>query len=304
MNQGWVYRDNIGSKEVGLTVIQYYTQRYHHSSEQEWLARILSGQILLNNQLVTPETCLQPGQWLTYHRPPWKEPDVPLVFEILYQDEHFLVINKPSGLPVLPGGIFLEHTLLWQLKKQYPQEKLVPIHRLGRGTSGLMLIARSSIARSNLSQQMRHRQIRKVYQTLIGKCELPNQFIIDHPIGKIPYPRLGYLYAATVNGKFAYSDCRVLKRSDHNTLLEVMILTGRPHQIRIHLATIGYPLLGDPLYTVGGIPKLNVNNNKKLAVPGDCGYFLHAYQLSFSHPMSKQSMDFTCSLPQAFLNCL
>ncbi|MEA5508870.1 RluA family pseudouridine synthase [Crocosphaera sp. UHCC 0190] len=292
MNQGWIYRDKVRPIDAGLTVLEYYTERYHHSGSEEWLKRILSEQILLNNQPVNPHTCLQTGQNLTYHRPPWKEPDVPLSFEVLSEEQDLLIIAKPSGLPVLPGGGFLEHTLLWQLQQQYPQDKPVPIHRLGRGTSGLMLIARSPLARSNLTQQMRDRQIRKVYRTLIGKSELPDHFIIDHPIGKIPYPSLGYLYAATPDGKFAYSECQVLKRRDQNTLLEVTILTGRPHQIRIHLATMGYPLLGDPLYTIGGIPK--INDNDKLAVPGDCGYYLHAYQLAFIHPRTKQLMTFTC----------
>ncbi|MEA5533859.1 RluA family pseudouridine synthase [Crocosphaera sp. XPORK-15E] len=296
MNQGWIYRDKIRPIDAGLTVLEYYTKRYHHSGAEEWLKRILSGEILLDNQPVNPQICLETGHFLTYHRPPWQEPDVPLSFEVLYEDQDLLIINKPSGLPVLPGGGFLEHTLLWQLQQQYSDDKPVPIHRLGRGTSGLMLIARSPVARSNLTQQMRDRQIRKVYRTLIGKSELPDNFIIDHPIGKIPYPTLGYIYAATPDGKFAYSECQVLKRSDKNTLLEVTILTGRPHQIRIHLATIGYPLMGDPLYKIGGIP--NIDDTDKLAVPGDCGYYLHAYHLSFLHPTINQSMNFTCPEPE------
>ncbi|GBF81202.1 RluA family pseudouridine synthase [Aphanothece sacrum] len=295
INQGWIYREQIGQSDTGLTLLEYYTQKYPHSSQEEWLERILSGEILVNNKLVTPQTYLQAGQSLTYHRPPWEEPDVPLSFEVLYEDKDLLIISKPSGLPVLPGGGFLEHTLLWQLQQRYPHDKPVPIHRLGRGTSGLMLIARSPIARSNLTQQMRYRQISKVYRTLIGKSDLHDNFIIDHPIGKIPYPSLGYIYAATPSGKFAYSECQVLKRSDKNTILEVTILTGRPHQIRIHLATIGYPLLGDPLYTIGGIPK--INDAEKLAVPGDCGYYLHAYYLAFFHPITKQRMNFTCPEP-------
>ncbi|MEM8777664.1 MAG: RluA family pseudouridine synthase [Cyanobacteria bacterium P01_G01_bin.49] len=298
MNQGWVYQDQIHSKDAGLTVIEYYVRRYHHSTYHEWLDRILSGQILLNNQTVTPETCLKVGQYLSYNRPPWKEPDVPLFFEILFEDEHLLIINKPSGLPVLPGGGFLEHTLLWQLTKRYPRDQIAPIHRLGRGTSGLMMIGRSRVACSNLTQQMRDRHIHKVYRTLVGKCDLPDKFIINHSIGKIPYPGLGYIYAATPHGKFAYSECRVLERTNQNTFLEVTILTGRPHQIRIHLAAMGYPLLGDPLYTIGGIPK--VNDINKLVVPGDCGYYLHAYQLSFLHPITNQSLNFICPEPDSY----
>ncbi len=296
MNQGWTYREQIGFQEAGLTVLQYYTQKYHHSTNKEWLERIRLGQICLDNCPVMPQTRLERGQWLIYHRLPWQEPDVPLAFDTLYEDEHLLIVNKPSGLPVLPGGGFLEHTLLWQLKKQYPQDKPIPIHRLGRGTSGLMLIGRSAMARSHLTQQMRNRQIRKVYRTLIGKSDLPAQFIIEYPIGKIPYPRLGYLYAATPDGKWSYSEGRVLKRSEKSTLLEVTILTGRPHQIRIHLAKKGYPLLGEPLYTMGGIPKQDDSS----VTPGDVGYFLHAYQLSFVHPTTQELMNFICPEPEDY----
>jgi 23S rRNA pseudouridine1911/1915/1917 synthase len=295
MNQGWIYREQVEPINAGLTVIDYYVQKYDHSTYEQWLERITLGQVLVNNNPITPQTILQAGQWLSYHRLPWQEPDVPLSFDIVYEDEHLLVIDKPSGLPVLPGGGFLENTLLWQLKKHYPQDKPVPIHRLGRGTSGLMLIGRTSMTRSHLNQQMREHKITKVYRTLIGKSDLPDEFIIDHPIGKIPDPILGYIYGAKADGKFAYSQCRVLERTSDYTLLEVTILTGRPHQIRIHLATIGYPLLGDPLYIIGGLPKVNQRDTKgQINVPGDCGYCLHSYQLSFVHPITNQSLTFTC----------
>ncbi|MBW4466952.1 MAG: RluA family pseudouridine synthase [Pegethrix bostrychoides GSE-TBD4-15B] len=297
MNRGWIYRDQVA--EVGLTLLDYYSQRYQHSSRAEWRERIVHGQILLEGGAAEPEQILQPGQQLAYHRPPWIEPDVPLEFETLYADADLLVIAKPSGLPVLPGGGFLEHTLLGQLARIYPTETPLPIHRLGRGTSGLLLLARSAQARSGLSQQMRQRQIHKVYRALVGAGlpdELPDTFTVQQPIGKIPYPGLGQLYAATPDGQFAQSDCRVWQRRTNATLIEVTILTGRPHQIRIHLASVGYPLLGDPLYGAGGLPRLPTDA-QQLAVPGDCGYWLHAHRLEFQHPCRAEIMQFICPPP-------
>ncbi|MBD2103677.1 RluA family pseudouridine synthase [Leptolyngbya sp. FACHB-261] len=298
MNSGWVYRDQIRSSAEGLTVLDYYTRHYRHSNQVEWQSRILAGQILLDGASTQPETCLRAGQQLTYHRPPWQEPDVPLTFETVYEDSELLVIAKPSGLPVLPGGGFLEHTLLRQLQQRYPNQPPMPIHRLGRGTSGLLLLARSSQARAALSQQMRTHQIVKTYRTLAVGNSMPECFRVTQPIGKLAHPVLGYLYAATPDGLSAQSDCRVLQRGTETSLLEVVIATGRPHQIRIHLAVAGYPLLGDPLYGSGGLP-LSVRPDEmgEVPVPGDCGYHLHALKLEFHHPLTGERLRLSCPPP-------
>jgi len=296
LNRGCVYREQVKPANAGQTLVAYYTQQYRHSSEPEWRSRITAGQVWINEQIATAETRLRLGQALTYHREPWEEPDVPLAFEVLYEDVDLLVIAKPAGLPVLPGGGFLEHTLLRQLQLRYPEETPVPIHRLGRGTSGLMLMARSPRAKSNLSQQMRERQICKIYRALVENPSgtdpaIPNQFTVTQAIGKVPHPVLGYIYGATATGLFAHSDCQVLQRHAQTTLLEVTILTGRPHQIRIHLAFMGYPLVGDPLYAIGGVARFVEG---AMAVPGDCGYWLHAYRLGFMHPRTEIQMDWIC----------
>lgn len=309
-NQGWTYRDRITSRDRGLTVLDFYSQRYRHSSPADWWQRIVAGQILLDDRPTTPETPLQVGQRLAYHRPPWEEPSVPLEFTVLYEDEDVLAIAKPAGLPVLPGGGFVEHTLLHQLSLRYPQSTPVPVHRLGRGTSGLLLLARSPLSRANLSRQFRDtsgqqssdRCVQKLYRALIGPCDLPDSFVLTTPIGKLPHPTLGYIYGAVPDGqpggKPAYSEGRILQRRADSTLVEVAIHTGRPHQIRIHLAAAGYPLLGDPLYQVGGMPRLAiVTSDQPMAVPGDIGYHLHAYRLTFRHPRSDRSIDLRCPPP-------
>jgi 23S rRNA pseudouridine1911/1915/1917 synthase len=310
MNQGWIYRDRVAMGDVGLTVLEFYTRRYAHSNQLEWKSRIEGGEVLLNGVVAQTETSLQAGQTLAYHRPPWQEPAVPLAFEVLYEDDDLLVVAKPSGLPVLPGGGFLNNTLLHQLRQRYPKETPVPIHRLGRGTSGLMLLARSPLAKSNLSQQMRkstagggllvrsHRPIHKIYRALVSAGEIPDRFSINQPIGKIAHEQLGYVFGAAADGQFARSDVRVLRRDPESTLVEVTIFTGRPHQIRIHLASAGFPLVGDPLYVVGGIPRpFSGDDETKQPVPGDCGYALHAYRLAFTHPRTQEPMQFSCPCP-------
>ncbi len=310
MNQGWIYTDRIRPQDSGITVLEFYASRYRHSSQGEWQTRIETGQVLLDGRLARIEDSLSPGQRLEYHRSPWEEPEVPLDFDEIYRDDDLLIINKPAGMPVLPGGNFLRHTLLHQVKLRYPENPPVPVHRLGRGTSGLMVLARSPLARSVLSREFRESTagagdphapwtIRKTYLALLGPSDLPDAFTVTIPIGKVSHPVLGYVYAASEAGLPAYSEGRVLRRGPDSTVVEVTIRTGRPHQIRIHMAATGYPLLGDPLYKQGGLPICSATSEDAgVPVPGDTGYLLHASSLSLLHPRTRQRMEYRCQPPK------
>lgn len=291
LNAGWIYRDRSTTSQE--TLLEYYATRYPHSSRAEWRDRIEAGQICIDEIAVTDcQTRLKPGQMLTYYRPPWVEPDVPFDLSILHEDSELLVLHKPAGLPVLPGGGFLQNTLWGWLQQQY-DEPPTPMHRLGRGTSGILLLAKTAIAKSKLSEAFRDRKIQKIYHALAIGTDQPERFTVTQAIGKVVHPTLGYLYAATESGKAAVSHCCMLVRNciPDASLLEVTIPTGRPHQIRIHLAAAGYPLWGDPLYGKGGVAMDHTS------VPGDCGYYLHAYQIRFLHPTQGTPLTITAAPP-------
>lgn len=295
MNQGWIYREQVPANAGGQTVLDYYSQRYRHSSRADWQVRIARGQIYLDDHPAAAEMPLKPGQHLAYYRLPWEEPPVPLDIQVLYDDGDVIAVAKPAGLPVLPAGGFLQHTLLYQLQQRYPTSPPVPVHRLGRGTSGLVLLARSAQARAQLSQQFRQQPspLTKRYRALIGPSDLPDRFPLTQAIGKLPHPTLGYVYGASPKGRPAYSTAEVLRRTATTTLLAITLHTGRPHQIRIQLAAAGYPLLGDPLYLPGGQPRLTPEANS-LPAPGDIGYHLHAHQLRCHHPSSHHWLELVC----------
>ncbi len=288
-NSGYEYREQIDIRVSGLTVLAYLVRKYRHSSETVWRGRLEKGQVSLDGRQIQCDTVLKPGQWLLWRRPPWDEPDAPLTYSMLYEDDDLLAVAKPSGLPTLPGGGFLDHTLLTLVRKNRPEA--TPIHRLGRGTSGVVLFARSARARSNICAAWRRNEVGKIYRGLATGCPVEDNFIIEAPIGPVPHPKIGTVNAACPDGKFALSRVRVLERRGSASLFEIGIETGRPHQIRIHLAFAGYPLVGDRLYAAGGTIK------DMETLPGDIGYLLHAERLCFSHPATGLPFEIQCPPP-------
>jgi 23S rRNA pseudouridine1911/1915/1917 synthase len=291
LNRGFEYRKSLGSEAEGLEAIEYLARRYPAFTRDEWLERIASGRVLLDGIPIREQERLRPGQLLSWIRPPWKEPDVPLSFAILYQDNYLLAVAKPSGLPTLPGGgCFMDNTLLSLVRRHFPGAN--PLHRLGRGTSGIVLFAISQEAAATISQAWRSGEILKIYRALAVGCPDVDDFSIDVPIGPVPHRMLKTIYAASPTGKPAHSHIKILERRRSGSLLEVKIATGRPHQIRIHLAAAGYPLVGDPLYVVGGVP-----SEDGCVLPSDLGYHLHNALLGFHHPYNRKWIEIACAAP-------
>jgi 23S rRNA pseudouridine1911/1915/1917 synthase len=290
MNEGFVYRERIGPAADGQDLLGYLVRRYRHSDETRWRARLLGGELSLDDRLAHAEDLLRTGQALVWRRPPWEEPAVPLAWAVLHRDPHLLAVAKPRGLPTVPNGGFLAHTLLHLVRRAFPSA--VPLHRLGRGTSGLVLFALTPRARANVSAAWRTARVEKVYRALASGVPDRAAFTIDAPIGPVPHPRLGSVHAASRSGKPAVSRVRLLETRDGASLLEVSIETGRPHQIRIHLAWAGHPLVGDPLYGPGGLPL------PEPALPGDPGYRLHAHRLSLAHPATGEPLTLECAPPE------
>lgn len=289
LNRGWSYREQVGPDGSGLSVLSYLAGKRLHSSKDEWAARLERGEVDLEGKRVRGDAVLQAGQIIVWHRPPWEEAAVPTSFEVLHEDAEILVVSKPSGLPTMPAGGFLDHTLLTLVRKQYPEAS--PLHRLGRHTSGLVLFALDHDSASRLARAWREHRVEKTYRALGLGAARTESLVIDSPIGPVPHPILGTVQAAHEGGKPSRSTAIVLERRGDRTLFQVEIATGRPHQIRIHMACAGYPLVGDPLYEVGGGLKQHPG------LPGDGGYFLHAQRLRFEHPRTGQPMAMAAPPP-------
>jgi len=288
-NQGHAYRDRVD--RPAASIAGFYTERYRHSDQTVWMERLAAGEIWCNGQQLRADAPLAAGDRLVWHRPPWQEAAVPVLSErsIVFDDGDLLVLNKPSGLPVLPAGGFLEHTLLTHLQAWAPEAR--PVHRLGRFTSGLLVCARRSESRAFLSAQLRESTLsiesgepaegcRKIYRAITHPLpedwQLGELRCVSSSIGLKAHPRVGMIWCSVSEWEPhalpAFSEIKLLERRCSSCLVEVKIATGRPHQIRVHTAAIGSPLLGDPLYRPGGTALPN-------ALPGDGGYQLHSHRL-------------------------
>lgn len=290
-NKGCEYREQLGSDANGKTLLIYLRQRYGHSSSTEWTERIETGLVLINSKPAQPETILRSGSELAWHRPPWIEPDAPRSFTVIYEDDDLLAVAKPAGLPTLPGANFLQATLLHLVRTYAPDAS--PLHRLGRWTSGLVLCAKNQHAKNDLMRQWSAKEVGKRYRALASGNPALDEMTITTRIGPIPHPLLGTIHAASPIGKPSLSQVTVLERRADSFLCDVRIATGRPHQIRIHMAAAGHPLVGDPLYIAGGVPAPHSQ-----ALPGDPGYDLHAAELSFRHPRTGCDVVIECEPPQ------
>jgi 23S rRNA pseudouridine1911/1915/1917 synthase len=277
-NRGYVYRARVAAADAGDTVLAYHVAHFKHSDATAWREAIEQGRVLVNGRRTAAETLLGGGDELEFHRPPWSEPEAPESFAVAFEDEHVLVVVKPAGLQVLPAGPFSARTLLNLVRESEPSRLgAAPAHRLGRGTSGLIAFGKSAMARASLAQQFREFTLRKTYLAWVeGGAELPVSFAARQPIASVEHGPLK-IHVAAEKGRESLTLVRVLRREPERALVAAQPITGRPDQIRIHLAAAGAPIVGDPLFGPGGTPKSN-------APPGAGGYLLHAAALAFAHP--------------------
>jgi len=299
LNRGYAYTTIISSKYHGQTLLSHLASLYPHSTPRAWQQKLNNGEVTLNGATATGSESVTLGQTLVWNRPPWIEPHSPRHFEVLFEDPHLLAVNKPSGLPTLPGGGFMENTLLRCVQRRTPNAN--PVHRLGRATTGIVLFAKTPQAASHLFANWNTPKIQKIYRALAQNVAQHDAYEILTPIGLLPHPLIGSVWAASPNGKPSKSLARVISRSlgtkgtGSTTTFEVRLYSGRPHQIRIHLASIGHPLVGDPLYGLTGQPLENLPG-----LPGDGGYFLHAQYLKFHHPITGEQINLEAALPSGF----
>ncbi|MFL0804615.1 MAG: 23S rRNA pseudouridine(1911/1915/1917) synthase RluD [Agarilytica sp.] len=284
---------------------------YSRSNIQGW---IRAGDLTLDGRTVKPNTKLNGGEQLVLAtvlqaEGEWEAQDIPL--DVVYQDECLIVINKPPGLVVHPAAGNWDGTLLNALLFHFPELRQLPragiVHRLDKDTSGLMVVARTLPAQNDLVNQLQARTVSRVYRAIVcGECEVTSSAEslahVDAPIGRHPTHRTKM--AVIEAGKPARTGYRVLSSFEGFSHVELKLETGRTHQIRVHMAHIGYPLVGDPVYG-RSISKSQIERDNRLVPLSQFPrQALHALTLGLMHPKSGEFQSWASDLPNDFADLL
>lgn len=279
-----------------------YIAKYDTSLSRSMIQKLLEDdKIMVNGKKEKASYKVQQGDTIQIEMEPPKEikleaQEIPL--EIVYEDHDIVVVNKQKGLVVHPGSGNWEGTLVNAIMAHCKDSlsgiggELRPgiVHRLDKDTSGLLIIAKNDKAHIAMSEQIKNREVKKTYVALVRGTIAENEATIQMPIGRSTKDRKKM--AVTKTGKEAITHFRVLNRYTTSkasyTLLEIKIDTGRTHQIRVHMAEIGHPVIGDMVYS---------NGKNEFGVEGQC---LHAKRLEFRHPVTGESMVLDAELPEYF----
>ena len=213
-------------------------------------------------------------------------------FDIIHEDRHVLVIDKPHGLVVHPAcgheKLTLLNGLMYYLGKQTKLPRLGLVHRLDKDTSGIMVVAKSELAFKSLAKQFTMHSVKKIYLAFVQGRITEDEGYIEKPVARSTRDRKKMEVAS--NGRRSLTRFKVLERFKAHTFLEVMPETGRTHQIRVHMVSIGHPILGDNYYNPSS---------------GDYSrMMLHAYKLGFTHPLTKKDVEYKSKIPEDFKNLL
>jgi 23S rRNA pseudouridine1911/1915/1917 synthase len=291
----------IDDRTVGLRLDEYLAARFPFFSRAAWQREITNGVVMVNAQKARkPAQRLQIGDDVRRLHPFDEVPDVDTKMPILWCDGELAAVFKPAGLPMHEAGYYRRRTVAGVLPEVLGQG-WTPVHRLDRETSGLLLCARQPGIRACLTEMWTNKEIQKTYLAVTNGLPQENLWTVDQPIKAERYERTNKAEISD-EGAEAITVFRVLARGVASALVEVKPLTGRTNQIRLHAASIGLPLIGDKVYGADpGIIETYRKEGNTLRVQAMAGYprhALHAWKLTFRHPISRLEMTLGCSLAE------
>ncbi|UCD56490.1 MAG: RluA family pseudouridine synthase [Candidatus Hydrogenedentota bacterium] len=308
------YTLKVSIENAGTRLDQYLAAHVSKLSRARVQALIHSGNVLVNGRDAKPSHRVRPGEsiWVSVQPvepPSCKAEDIPL--DVVFEDEHIIVVDKPAGMVVHPAATVRSGTLvnalmahLHHLPTTGGVDRPGIVHRLDKNTSGLLIIAKTEASHRSLTESMSRRAIERQYRALAYGDFAESAGTIDAPIGRSPSDRKK-MAVTGVGSREAKTHFTVRERFGGVSHLTVRLSTGRTHQIRVHMAYIGHPIIGDSVYGV----RLRRFHEKMApaaveAISGLHGHMLHAETLDFDHPASREPMQFNAPLPDEFANLL
>ncbi len=305
MNESLIDDIIIPADYHGQRIDVVLAQLFPDFSRSQLTTWLKEGAITLDQRLCKPKEKIHGGEQIelritfTAKNAELKGEDIPL--DIVFEDEHLLVVNKPAGLVVHPGAGNSEHTLVNALLYHAPCLQNLPragiVHRLDKDTTGLLIVAKTLIAHTSLIRQMQAREIQRHYLALVHGHVIGGG-TIDTCYGRHPRNRLKM--AVCTHGRQAITQFTVEKQYHFFTLLNVSLMTGRTHQIRVHMAHLNHPVVGDPLYGGQARVPAGITDDARQTIKQFKRQALHARTLSFAHPHSQNILTFTAPLPDDF----
>ena len=280
-------------EENAETLLQFLLRRFRYLDEEEWRQSIRQKRLWVDNRPGHPNQRLRNHQRVTYLRPDFLEPEVDERFEVVHEDDSLIAFNKSGNLPTSPSGKYFKHTLVNLAKQRLGRETLLTLHRLDRETSGVVVFAKHKTAAQKMAEHFRNRQVRKTYQAILSQ-PLPNAVTVAMPIGPALDSPIRIKQGVTPHGKPSRTHFQPLDGIGGSQLVEVRPFTGRTHQIRVHAAYLGSPILGDKLYGLPdeGFLRWLEEGNACLPAMGCvvCRQLLHASEIRFPHPDSGEEI--------------
>ena len=268
---------------------------------------------LLNGRPAKPSATVAAGDEVQVTVPPPEPTDVapePIPLRIAYEDDDLVVVDKPSGMVTHPApgnwSGTLVNALLWHCKELSGvggKLRRGIVHRLDKHTSGLLVVAKTDLAHRRLAAQIQERRVERLYQALVWGADVPESGQIEAAIGRHPVDRKR-MAVLTASGRPAATRFRVLERFDEMCFVEARLLTGRTHQIRVHFAHIGHPVVGDPTYGRQRLLRGGASEAVARALSALDGQALHAARLEFDHPRTGERLKLAADLPQDFAELL
>ena len=304
-----IIRTSVDWSNAGLSLVQFLAGRFTYRTGAEWKERISSGEITLNGKPVSPEYILQMHDCIEYHPQDIPEPPARTGYRIIHEDEHFLVIDKPGNLCVHPSGPYYQNTLWYLLRQKYPHIHFV--NRLDRETSGLLLAAKSPEAARRIAETdavSGKRYLAIVHGIFTGEIEASG-FLVNANSLVRKKRRFITGNPDDLPGETALTYLAAVKAGENFSLVQAILGTGRTHQIRATLCSLGFPLVGDKLYGVNEnfflkqkSEDLTPEDQEKLMLPRQA---LHCAGFTLAHPFSGETLQFDIPLPdelQQFVN--